>query len=276
MDKILIKDLEIYGFHGVYEAEKNIGQRFLISVEISIDLYKAAIKDDLSSTINYASLCNEIELEFNRNKYDLIETCAEKLCEYILINYTIAEKVKITIKKPWAPIGKSIDYVAVEFERSWHTVYIGLGSNIGSKEENIKQAIEIIENSISNKVIRTSDLYETKPIGYEEQDNFINAAIEIKTLFTPSILINFLMNTEKQMKRERTIKWGPRTIDLDILLYDDIISSEESAVIPHPRMHERMFVLKPLSDIAPYVVHPILNKRIVELLQELSINQKLI
>ncbi|MCY6370803.1 2-amino-4-hydroxy-6-hydroxymethyldihydropteridine diphosphokinase [Clostridium ganghwense] len=270
MDKMYIRDLEIYGFHGVYEEEKKMGQRFLISAELFIDLSAAGKNDDLTKTVHYGQLCCELEDEFKKEKYGLIEKAAEELAKYILLNYDLVQRVKLMVKKPWAPIGKPIKYAAVEVDRSWHKAYIGVGSNLGNKEENIKGAIERINLSGLTKVIKVADMYETKPVGYIEQDDFLNTVLEIKTLLDPRELINILLGVEKDLKRERIIKWGPRTIDLDILLYDDIVTNFEEAIIPHPRMHERMFVLKPLSDLAPYLMHPVLNKRIYQLVEDMK------
>lgn len=270
MDKIYIKDLEVYAYHGVNPQEKDLGQKFLISVELNLDLSEAARTDNLSATVNYAKLCNDIEKIFINEKCNLIETTAGKVADYILMNYARVEKTRVLIKKPWAPIGKPVDFAAVEMERSWHRAYIGIGSNMGNKEKNIKDALAEIEKSSYSKLINISDNYITKPVGYLDQDDFLNCAIEIKTLLSPSELVEFLLNIEKDLKRERVIRWGPRTIDLDILLYDDIISSDPKVIIPHPRMHERYFVLKPLSDIAPYVIHPVLHKRIIDMLSEVS------
>lgn len=275
MDKMYIKDLEVYAYHGVNEAEKDIGQRFLISLEMFMDLSKPGKTDDLKETVNYAQLSYDVEEEFKRYKYDLIEKAAESLANFILEKYELIDRIKVKIKKPWAPIGKSLDYAAVEVDRSWHRAYIAIGSNLGDKEKNLREAIKTIELSPLNKIMKVSKLYETKPVGYLEQDNFLNGAIEIKTLMNPNELIEFLLKIEKDLKRERIVKWGPRTIDLDILLYDNLVTFEEELVVPHPRMQERMFVLKPLSDIAPYYVHPILNIRIIDLMNKLSEKEEL-
>lgn len=275
MDKIYVKDLEIYAFHGVYQQEKDLGQRFLISLELSLNLNEAGETDDLTKTVNYGQLCADVEENFKKEKFDLIEKAAEELAKFILLNYELVYGVKVKIKKPWAPIGKPINYAAVEIERRWHTAYIAIGSNMGDKENNLQSGIELINSSQVAKVVKVSKFYETKPVGYLEQDSFLNGALEIKTFLTPSKLIKFLLEKEKDLKRERIIKWGPRTIDLDVLLYDNLITSDEDIIIPHPRMHERLFVLKPLSDIAPYVVHPIFNKRIIELMNKISEEQEL-
>lgn len=275
MDKIYIKNLEIFANHGVLAEEKNLGQKFIISLELSLNLRQAALHGNLNETVNYAKLCYEVENEFKKEKYDLIETAAEKIAEFVLLNYEIVQSVKVLLKKPWAPIGKPVEYAAVEIERKRHTVYIGIGSNMGDKEKNLRDAIRLIDSNNSNKVTKESEFYVTKPVGYTDQDDFINCAIEINTLFQPGELMDFLLDVEKQLKRERIIRWGPRTIDLDILLYDDLICCDEHTIIPHPRMAERLFVIKPLCDIAPYLVHPILNKRIIDIEGELSENQKL-
>jgi len=270
MDKIYIRDLEVYGFHGVNQQEKDMGQCFLISLELFLDLKEAGETDDLTKTVNYAQLCFDIEEKFKKEKYDLIERAAEELAEFILLKYDLVSSLKLKIKKPWAPIGKPLDYVAVEIDRGWHTAYVAIGSNMGDREKNLNSAIELINDSKLSKVTKISNFYETNPFGYLEQDKFLNGALEVKTLLSPNKLMRFLLEKEKDLKRERIIKWGPRTIDLDILLYDNIITSEEEIIIPHPRMQERAFVLKPLLDIAQYVMHPVLNKRVVELMNEVS------
>ena len=275
MDVIYVEDLEVYAYHGVNQAEKDMGQRFLISLQIFLNLSEAGKSDDLSKTINYAKLCCEVEEEFKREKYDLIEKSAESLANFILKKYMAVEKVTVKIKKPWAPIGKPLKWVAVEINRRWHTAYISIGSNLGDKEKNIKDAVDIIDSSPYNNVTKVSKLYETKPVGYLDQDNFLNGALEVKTLMEPEDLMDFLLEVEKKLKRERIIKWGPRTIDLDVILYDNLVTSEEKIILPHPRMHERLFVLKPLSDIAPYVIHPVLNDRIINLTHELEKTQEL-
>ncbi|AGK95353.1 2-amino-4-hydroxy-6-hydroxymethyldihydropteridine diphosphokinase [Clostridium pasteurianum] len=270
MDKIFIKDFEIFANHGVFNEEKNLGQKFILSIEFGMDLRKAGVTGDLKETVNYGELCLKIEKEFTKEKYDLIETAAEKIAEFILLEYERVKSVKLLLKKPWAPIGKHVEYAAVEIERAWHTVYVGMGSNMGDKEENLKAAIKLIEDSSKSKVTKISKFYITKPVGYLDQDDFLNCAIEVKTILSPEEFMTALLNFEKILKRERIIHWGPRTIDLDILLYDNLVTSEEDYIIPHPRMPERLFVIEPLCDIAPYLVHPILNKRIIDIKAELS------
>ncbi|WP_291634170.1 2-amino-4-hydroxy-6-hydroxymethyldihydropteridine diphosphokinase [Clostridium sp.] len=270
MDKIYIKDLEVYGHHGVFQEEKTLGQRFLISLELSLSLREAGTTDDLTKTVHYGELCHLVEEEFKKENYNLIEKATEKLAEFILLKYDLVQRVKVKIKKPWAPIGKPLEYAAVEVDRKWHISYIGIGGNMGDKEKNVKAALELISNSCHTQITKTSKFYETKPVGYLEQEDFLNCAIEVKTLLNPLELVIFLLSIEKELKRERVIRWGPRTVDLDVLLYDNIISTQDEIILPHPRMQERMFVLDPLCDIAPYAIHPILNKTIIQIKESLK------
>jgi 2-amino-4-hydroxy-6-hydroxymethyldihydropteridine diphosphokinase len=148
------------------------------------------------------------------------------------------------------------------------TAYIGLGSNIGDRQENLDRAIELLKNDPDIKVKAISDYINTSPVGYIDQPDFLNAVVELETSLSPHELLKACNNIEQELKRKRIIHWGPRTIDLDILLYGDLITEGEELVIPHPRMHEREFVLKPLNEIAPEALHPVLNRKINELYED--------
>jgi dihydroneopterin aldolase / 2-amino-4-hydroxy-6-hydroxymethyldihydropteridine diphosphokinase len=269
MDQLIIKNLELFGFHGVNSEEKIMGQKFIIDATIALDLSKAGDSDSLETAINYAELCHKLQEEFKATKHNLIEKAATVLCEYILHHYPMVTEVDLTLKKPWAPIHLPIDYPAVRLVRKWHYVYIAVGSNLGDKQGNIHQAFTLINDSLHSSILQQSTLIETEPFGYTNQDTFINGVILIKTLLSPINLIRFLQSIEHTLKRERLIQWGPRTIDLDVIYYDNLVSDEEAIIIPHPRMHERDFVLKPLNEIAPNALHPLLRKRTYELLNAL-------
>lgn len=147
-------------------------------------------------------------------------------------------------------------------------VYLGIGSNMGEREENCLRAVGLLgENGLVAG--KTSSIYETEPWGVSAQPRFKNMAVEIETDLSPGEILNILKNIEKKMGRApSTEKWGPRIIDIDILLLGDMVIRGEGLEIPHPRMHERRFVLLPLSEIAPGAVHPPTGKTIRELLSE--------
>jgi 2-amino-4-hydroxy-6-hydroxymethyldihydropteridine diphosphokinase len=136
------------------------------------------------------------------------------------------------------------------------TAYLGLGSNVGERLEQLESAIKILDNVEGVQVSQISSVYETEPVGYVDQPNFLNLCVEVKTELTPQQLLQQCFYTEQQLHRVRDIRWGPRTLDVDILLYEDEIIEEENLIVPHPRMRERAFVLTPLNDIAADVVEP--------------------
>jgi 2-amino-4-hydroxy-6-hydroxymethyldihydropteridine diphosphokinase len=147
------------------------------------------------------------------------------------------------------------------------SVYIGIGSNLGDRHRNCIRAIELLSQN-GLPPAKQSSMQETEPWGVTEQPGFINMAVEVLTDLEPVTLLKVLKKIEKDMGRQDTIKWGPRIIDLDILLYDDIIFKTDSLIIPHPLMHQREFVLRPLSEIAKDFIHPVLKKSIGDLLKE--------
>ncbi len=147
-------------------------------------------------------------------------------------------------------------------------VYLGIGSNLGDKRDNCLSALERL-SSKGVSISKRSGLYETPPWGVEDQPDFVNMAVEAETGMSPEELLGTLKEIEKEMGREVGIRWGPRLIDLDVLLYDDRIIQSKDLVIPHPLLHKRDFVLIPLAEISPERVHPVLNKTIRELTREL-------
>jgi 2-amino-4-hydroxy-6-hydroxymethyldihydropteridine diphosphokinase len=150
------------------------------------------------------------------------------------------------------------------------TAFIGIGSNLGDKLANCLRAIELIRGIPGCFLIAGSDLYRTEPVGVEKQDWYVNAVISLSASISAQDLLSSLMGIEERMGRVRTRKWAPRTIDLDILLFGQDIINDKDLEIPHPFMHLRRFVLVPMVQLAPDLIHPVLGKTMSELLEDLS------
>lgn len=141
-------------------------------------------------------------------------------------------------------------------------VILGLGSNLGDREQTILQAIDMLASHPAIAVRRVSSLYETTPVGFTEQPDFLNTVLVLETSLDAYELLEFCLETERSLGRVRERKWGPRTIDIDILLFNELVADDERLTIPHPRMHERCFVLVPLAEVAPET--PIYSGRLAE------------
>lgn len=270
MDKITIRNLEVFANHGVFPEENVLGQKFIITATLYTDTRKAGKTDDLTASIHYGEVSHFITRYVKDHTYQLLERVAESLAEEMLLTMPALQKVQLEVKKPWAPIGLPLETVSVEIERSWHTAYIALGSNMGNKKKYLDDAVSALDSLSGCKVEKISSYLETEPYGVTDQDIFLNACLKLKTLLTPMELLDELHRIEQEAHRERLIHWGPRTLDLDIIFYDDIIYSEDELCIPHVEMHKREFVLKPLHEIAPYMHHPCSGKTVHEMLEEIK------
>ena len=269
-DQIKITDLEVFANHGVFPEENKLGQKFLISAVLYTDTRKAGKTDDLTASIHYGEVSAFITKYMKEHTYQLRERVAETLAEEMLKSISGLCKIDLEIKKPWAPVGLPLKTVSVKISREWHTTYIALGSNIGDSETYLNEAVEKIGQIPTCTVEKVSSYLVTEPYGVTDQPDFLNACLKMRTLLYPEELLKELNRIEKEAGRERIIHWGPRTLDLDILLYDDIVLEEDDLCIPHVEMHKRSFVLEPLAEIAPYKRHPVYGKTVREMLEEIQ------
>ena len=269
MDTIKIDKLSVYAYHGCEESEKINGQEFFIDADLHVDMSASCISDNLDDTVNYAEVCEFINKFFSTNRYDLIEAAAEQTARAVLKQFPKIREIDMTVNKPSAPIELKFGNVAVQITRKWHKAYLSIGSNIGDREAYLNQAVDAIYDDDNCRVTAVSKFIQTKPYGPVEQDDFLNGCLEIETLYAPMELLRAVNEIERQADRKREIHWGPRTLDIDIILYDDEIVAEDTLYIPHREMHKRAFVLEPLNQIAPYAINPVNNKTVSTLLEEL-------
>lgn len=150
-----------------------------------------------------------------------------------------------------------------------HRVFLSLGSNMGIKEDNLDKAVDMLKNNDFIHNVNVSSYYVTDPVGYVDQDSFVNIAVELYTELNPMQMLELCQSIEEKLHRKRIIRWGPRTIDVDIILFDDLESDDEILTLPHPRMHERGFVLVPLLELDDQLM--IRNVNIKEIIKNVNI-----
>ena len=273
-DFIKITNLEIYAYHGVLEEEKQKGQVFFVNLKLYMLLRKPGLSDALVDAVNYDEVCSLVVDVFTKEVYDLIEKAAEKTVEALLKQFPALEAVEMELRKPDAPITCAPEDVSVNIYREWHKVYLSIGSNHENALWYLEEACRYIQESPYIRDFKQSAILQTKPYGPVEQPDFQNGCVSFDTYMEPEELLAFLNQIEVELKRERVLRWGPRTIDLDILFYDDLVYNSERLTIPHIDMQNRMFVLEPLFELCPYFRHPILGKSVEQMRAELMQKEK--
>lgn len=269
MREIIIKDLRLYGYFGVLDFERTNGQNFIVNVTMQCDVSEDWVTDRLDTTVDYgavATLCADF---FERHRFKLLETATYSLCESILLTFDKVQEVTVEIRKPEAPINLDFDYVSVATTLKWEKVALSLGSNMNDRQAYLDLAIIKLKGARGCKNVCVSSMYETTPYGGVEQDDFLNCCVVMETYLSPKKLHALTSTIENDAGRERTIHWGPRTLDIDVILFGRQIIDTAQLRIPHSDMINREFVLEPLAEIAPYMINPVNNKSVVEMLYDL-------
>lgn len=249
MDKLTLKGLRFYGYHGVFPEENKLGQHYVVDVELVLPLDQAACSDCLEHTINYADVYTQIKQIVTGPPMKLIEAVAGTIATTLLASYTEIVEVTVRVTKPNPPFEVFFDGVTVELTRKRDIAYVALGSNLGDREQYLLRALKTINASEHTQVLEASAIYETAPVGYTDQPAFLNMVAQVKTTLSPVQLLSFLLAVEQQHGRVRDVRYGPRTLDLDLLLHGNYEMTSSQLTLPHPRMMERAFVLVPLGDV---------------------------
>ena len=266
-DRISVSGIKAHGYIGVYDEEKRDGQEFVVDFTLCLDALKSS--DRLEDTIDYSKAAAYIKSYIESARCDLIETAATDIARK-LVKERGVDGVSVTVHKPEAPIGFPFGDVSVTSNLVWSDVCLGLGSNMGDKRAHIDYAVDRLNACEHCRDVTVSQYYDTPPYGVTEQDDFLKACVRMYTYLTPAQLLDMCLEIERERGRERSLRWGPRTLDIDVLLYGQEVISTPDLTIPHVDMDRRKFVLQPLSDIAGDVIHPLTGKSIRRMLEEIE------
>ena len=254
-DHVLIDDLRFESIIGVLDHERLAPQPLRVDVDMEVDLHDAGASDDLEQTVHYGEVAVALADLARSTQYLLLERLAQHMAEVVL-SFPLVRSVDLTLTKLNPPIPEKIGSTAVRIHRvrsevsaiKRHRAIVALGSNLGRRESHLRFAIDRLGES----VVAASQVYETDPIGGPEgQGAYLNMVVALETELDPYALLRWLHRIEADAGRERVVHWGPRTLDLDLLFFDDVVITGGNLAVPHPRFAERRFVLAPLSEVAP-------------------------
>ncbi|WP_210479880.1 dihydroneopterin aldolase [Naasia sp. SYSU D00948] len=259
-DRIRLRGLRVFGRHGVLAHERAEGQDFLIDLDLRVDLRAAAASDDVSDTVHYGELAEEVAAVVAGDPVDLIETLAARIADTVLRHERVRE-VRVTVHKPHAPITVAFEDVSVVIRRVRpEPVVIALGSNLGDRQALLASAVERLRALPGLTVTAESPALETVAVTLAGEDpgkpGYLNQVVVGLSDLGPRRLLRELLSIERAHGRERTERWGDRTLDLDLIAYGDRRTSSGELQLPHPRAAEREFVLRPWLLADPDAVLP--------------------
>jgi dihydroneopterin aldolase/2-amino-4-hydroxy-6-hydroxymethyldihydropteridine diphosphokinase len=256
MDRVLIDDLRVLTIIGALPHEREAAQPIRIDLSIGLDLRNAGRSDELADTVHYGLVCDRVADLCRGSKDILLERLAAKVADVVL-EFDLVEAVDVRLTKLRPPIAEQVQSTSVAITRTRaeaaapplesHEVIVALGSNLGDREGYLRFAVGELGD-----VTAMSQVFETEPIGGPGgQDAFLNMVVKVQTALDPYAFIRRCQRIEAGALRQRVVHWGPRTLDVDVLFYDDVRIESERLTLPHPRINERRFVLTPLSEVAP-------------------------
>ena len=254
-DRIVLQGISAHGHHGVLDFEKVDGQEFVVDVALEVDLRRPGRSDILAHTVNYAEVAADVVSLITGPTLDLIEALADKIARAAL-KRPLVQAVEVTVHKPQAPVGVPFGDVQVVVERHRdEPVVIALGANLGGVLATLEAAVRALADVDGLRITAVSELFETDPVGGPEQPVYLNAVVLARTRLAAFALLTELHSIEAEHGRVRETRWGARTLDLDLIQYGDPetgseqISQDPELILPHPRAHERAFVLAPWQEL---------------------------
>jgi 2-amino-4-hydroxy-6-hydroxymethyldihydropteridine diphosphokinase/dihydroneopterin aldolase len=260
-DAIFLKGLALHAYHGVMQHEAKVGQTFLLDLVLDLELGNASRTDMLKDTVSYDIVIKIASEAFCARRHRLVEAAAGAVADAVLARCPQVRSVRVTVHKPHAPIAATFDDVGVTIERPVLVnmtdpsaeALLALGGNVGDVRATFDRAVQMLCADKAVRLVARSSDYRTPPWGVTDQPAFVNAVIAVATSLDPLDLFMRAVTIERALGRERDKerRWGPRTIDIDILAYNDVVMHDPGLTLPHPRLFERGFVLMPLAEIAP-------------------------
>lgn len=255
-DRIEINGLTVTAVVGALAHEREIAQPLRFDLSILVDLRDAGRSDELGDTVHYGEVTEQVAAVVRENKDILLERLADRVAE-VVVGFDRVEAVDLTVTKLRPPIGEQVETTAVSIHRtpsdfdvtprSSHRAIVALGSNLGDRQGYLRFAVDELGG-----IVAQSQVFETDPIGGpEEQGAYLNMVVAVDTSLDPYAFVRRCQRIESAALRQRVVRWGPRTLDVDVLFYDDISITSPELTIPHPRFAERRFVLTPLAEVAP-------------------------
>jgi dihydroneopterin aldolase/2-amino-4-hydroxy-6-hydroxymethyldihydropteridine diphosphokinase len=250
-DRIRLLGVQAVGHHGVLDLEKQDGQAFVVDVVLELDLSLAGRSDSLDDTVSYAEVAGDVVARITGPSFDLIERLAEVVAADVLAR-PLVSSVEVTVHKPQAPVGHPFTDVQVQVRRERGVpVVLALGANLGDVVAVLTEAVADVGAIPGMRVVAVSPLVETDPVGGPDQPLYLNAVLLGTTTLPPRELLEALHAIETRHGRTRDVRWGARTLDLDLVQLgvpgtgSEVRSDDPALVLPHPRAHERAFVLSP-------------------------------
>ncbi|MTB73193.1 2-amino-4-hydroxy-6-hydroxymethyldihydropteridine diphosphokinase [Arsenicicoccus sp. MKL-02] len=251
-DRITLTGVRARGRHGVLPEERVLGQEFVVDLVLHLDLGRAAATDDLAATVSYAAVAETVHELVTGEPHDLVEALAGSIGTRLLEDHLLLESVDVTVHKPSAPIAVAFGDVAVTVtSRRDVEVVIALGANLDEPLATLASAVDRLTRTRGLRVTGRSAVVETDPVGGPEQPAYLNAVVLGRTRLSARALLHRLHRIEADHGRTREVRWGARTLDLDLIAYGEARSDDPRLTLPHPRAHERGFVLVPWAEVDP-------------------------